>query len=153
MHNQSDQHVENYQSIQLFNTTTESIPIQIEDLTLIANLVAKQRNVAFELVEIVFVDESSIIDINKKYLEKDYVTDVISFRLDDGDLNAIEGTIYCCVPRIKEQAFEMSCDEKTEFGRIVCHGLLHLSGMNDTTPAQKNEMTLLEDQVLKFWKM
>jgi len=142
-----------YEPVQFFNTTSEPIPIKQVDLTRIASLVAKKRHVAFEMVELVFVDEVGIIEINQKYLDRDYVTDVISFRLDEGDLKAIEGTIYCCVPRIKEQALEMGCDEKLEFGRIVCHGLLHLSGMDDATEAQKKEMTIIEDEVLTLWKM
>jgi rRNA maturation RNase YbeY len=146
-----DQELSSFEPIQLFNTTPESIPVQQDDLNTLAKFVSSKRNVAFEIVEIVFVDESSILDINQKYLGKDYITDVITFRLDDGDLKAIEGTIYCCVPRIKEQATEIGCDQRMEFGRIVTHGLLHLSGMDDSTQIQKNEMTILEDQVLTLW--
>lgn len=146
-----DEH--NFDLVQLYNTTAESIPIHQDDLKKIAAFVSKLRDVAFEMVEIVYVDEAGIIEINQKYLERDYVTDVISFRLDDGDLKAIEGTIYCCITRIKEQALELGYDERTEFGRIACHGLLHLSGMDDSTNSQKNEMTNIEDQILALWKM
>jgi probable rRNA maturation factor len=143
----------NFDPVQLYNTTTFSIPIQQDDLIAIAREVSKLRDVAFEMVEFVYVDEAGIIEINKQYLDRDYVTDVISFRLDDGDIKAIEGTIYCCIPRIKEQALELKCDERTEFGRIACHGLLHLSGMDDATSTQKKEMTRIEDQILALWKM
>ncbi len=145
-------HLPSYESIQLFNTTAESLPINQAQLQRLAHLTAEKQNAAFELVEVVYVDAETIVEINKTYLERDYVTDIITFRLDEGDLMAIEGTIYCCVARIKEQAIELEQDEATEFARIAVHGLLHLTGMDDQNPTNKAAMTLAEDEILTIWK-
>lgn len=105
------------------------------------------------MVEVVYVDADTIVEINQTYLGRDYVTDIITFRLDEGDLNAIEGTIYCCVPRINEQAGELGQDITTEFARIAVHGFLHLSGMDDQDPDEKAAMTQAEDEILTIWKL
>ncbi len=141
-----------FESIQLFNTTEESLPIDQSQLQRLAFLTAERQKVAFELVEMVYVDAETIVEINETYLGRDYVTDIITFRLDEGDLMAIEGTIYCCVPRIKEQADELEQDVATEFARIAVHGLLHLTGMDDQNPDDKAAMTLAEDEILTIWK-
>lgn len=142
-----------YQTVQLFNTTTETLPISQELLQRLARWVGEQRGVAFEMVEMVFVDAETIVEVNRTYLEREYVTDVISFRLDEGDDAAIEGTVYCCVPRIREQAEELGQDEATEFVRIAVHGLLHLAGMDDQSDVLKAEMTRAEDEIITIWKM
>lgn len=99
-----------------------------------------------------YVDETEITRINREYLDHDYVTDIITFRLDDGiDNTAIEGTIYCCAQRITEQASEFNQTTKVEFLRVMIHGLIHLVGYNDQTNEEKKEMTLLEDHFLKIY--
>ncbi len=142
-----------YDSVQLFNTTTDYLPINQAQLQKIAHITGDLRKVAYEMVEVVYVDSDTIVEINKTYLERDYVTDIITFRLDEGDSMAIEGTIYCCVPRIKEQASELGQDEITEFARIAAHGFLHLSGMDDQDPEAKEAMTRAEDEILTIWNL
>jgi probable rRNA maturation factor len=142
-----------YDSVQLFNTTADELPINQAQLQRIAHIAGNLRNVAYEMVEVVYVDADTIVEINKTYLERDYVTDIITFRLDEGDNMAIEGTIYCCAPRIKEQASEFGQDEFIEFARIAAHGFLHLSGMDDQDSESKEAMTKAEDEILTIWKL
>ena len=112
------------------------------------------------------MDENQIVDINKEYLERDYVTDVITFSYGDADGGnifpepdkeannssdspyVIEGTIYCCVPRIVEQAEEWDQVPSREFSRVLIHGLLHLLEYEDHTPELKEIMRKKEDQHL-----
>lgn len=142
-----------YDSIQLFNTTHTGLPIGQSQLQRLAHITGEFRKVAFNMVEVVYVDADTIVEINQAYLGRDYVTDIITFRLDEGDLMAIEGTIYCCVPRIVEQASELGQDTLTEFARIAVHGFLHLSGMDDQDPDSKLAMTQAEDEILTIWKL
>jgi probable rRNA maturation factor len=137
--------------IQLFNTTTAVLPVNQQDVDELLKLVADTTGVGFETVELVYVDTDTIVDINRRYLERDYITDVISFRLDDDDDQAIEGTIYCCIPRLQEQALEYHVSERHEFARIAIHGLLHLTGYDDTSSDEKKAMTHMEDQLLTKW--
>ncbi|MFN1833821.1 rRNA maturation RNase YbeY [Balneola sp. MJW-20] len=133
--------------IELFNTSDQKIPVNQQDLNQAAGLLASQENVSFTLVEVVYVDEDEIININQEYLDRNYVTDIISFSYhEEGD--DIEGTLYCCAPRIEEQARELDEDLKKEYMRIFFHGLLHLTGYGDQTEQDKEQMTELENNYL-----
>lgn len=109
------------------------------------------RSVA--MLEIVFVDEDGIVEINENYLKKNYVTDVITFPYHESTAQAIEGTLYICLPRIKEQAAELNEPQKTELMRVVFHGLLHLNGMMDDTDTLKNAMHNEENTLLSLHRI
>ena len=138
--------------VQIFNTSGISIPIKESDAIFISKLVQAHQKCEFELIELVFVDEQEITRINNTYLNHNYVTDIITFRLDDGiDNSAIEGTIYCCAQRISEQASEFNQTQKDEFLRVMIHGFIHLIGYSDQTPEEKKTMTKLEDYFLDLY--
>ena len=137
--------------VHLFNTTTAVLPLGQQDVDELLQLVSNKTQVKFESVELVYVDDETIVDVNRRYLQRDYVTDVISFRLDENDDQAIEGTIYCCLPRLQEQAIEYQVSERHEFARIALHGYLHLAGYEDKDPEEKQTMTRLEDELLATW--
>lgn len=140
----------NEPDIQLFNESNESIPLDLSTVRHCAGEVAKHENCYFALLEVVFVDESTIIEINKEYLERDYVTDIITFRYDEDTLNDnIEGTLYCCAQRIYEQSSEFNEDPETEFKRILIHGLLHLCGYDDQSAESKEKMSVKENFYLE----
>src|SRR5699024_12096670 len=93
--------------IQLFNQTSCSLPVSEAQIRQIASVLSQHENCSFLLLEVVFVDEEEIVRINKEYLGHRYITDIITFRYDKKDYNSgIEGTLYCCALRIKEQALE-----------------------------------------------
>lgn len=138
------------------NPSQFDLPINQDSLEKLLHLVQSGEEVEFQLVELVYVDEDNIVEINKKYLERDYITDIISFNYDEdessGNINdqGIEGTLYCCAPRIAEQSSELESDPKQEFYRIFVHGLLHLAGYDDTSPEEKQTMTRLENHYLEL---
>ena len=140
------------------NPSTFSLPIQKGALEVILQLIEVGEQVTFQLVELVYVDEEGIVEINQKYLEREYVTDIISFNYDDDDESSdsskkeIEGTLYCCAPRIAEQSNELKSDPQQEFYRIFIHGLLHLAGYDDSSPQEKETMTRLENHYLEQLK-
>lgn len=138
--------------VQIFNISGISIPIKESDAIFISKLVQAHQKCEFELIELVFVDEQEITRINNTYLNHNYVTDIITFRLDDGiDNSAIEGTLYCCAQRISEQASEFNQPKKDEFLRVMIHGFIHLLGYNDQTAEEKKTMTTLEDYFLDLY--
>lgn len=140
--------------LQIFNESDEDIPISQAQADHILEKISSREKVGFTLVEVVFVDEQEIVRINSEHLDRDYVTDIISFRYDDGidqdviDNTAIEGTLYCCAPRIREQSAEFEQPVAKEFARILIHGLLHLIGYDDGTQEEKLAMTELENTYL-----
>lgn len=135
------------------NETSLTLKTSKSELARLINYIEQEENVTFSAVEYAFVDEDSIIEINKEFLNKDYVTDIITFRLDDNSeedkYNAIEGSICICLVRVIEQAKEFEATEKQELLRVCAHGLLHLSGYEDTNEEQKKMMREKENYYLK----
>lgn len=131
----------NYSGIHLFNETKSPLPVAQKDLQQILDLIQSHEQCRFQWVEVAFVDESEIIQVNRAYLNHNYVTDVISFPyLVSQSSNAIEGTLYCCASQIRNQARENEEPPKKEFCRIIIHGLLHLCGYDDKTARDKQKM-------------
>lgn len=138
--------------LQIFNTTSLDFPCEEIDCRKVFEFVAQHENVSFELVEVAYVDEQEIVRINKEFLKRDYVTDIISFRYDEDNSNTqIEGTLYCCLSRIVDQAKEFDEAPEKECLRILIHGLLHLIGYDDQSDSEKKEMTRLEDLYLSMF--
>lgn len=139
-----------YSGFHFFNESGVSLPLDLNDAEQIADLVEKGERCRFHLVEIAFVSEKEIVRLNNEHLERSYVTDTISFRYDQGKSNmAIEGTLYCCAPRILEQSQEHNEASATEFRRIIIHGLLHLAGYEDQSDASQKKMRKREDFYLR----
>lgn len=136
--------------IQFYNETDLDIPLSQKTCTRLASSFSDAENCSFKFLEIVYVDKEKIIRINKEHLERNYVTDIITFRYDENsNSKAIEGTLFCCAPRIVEQALELDESPKNEYLRIYIHGLLHLVGYEDKTDDQKKQMTAKENKYLK----
>lgn len=135
--------------IQVFNQTDHSIPLEKSIFKDLALSISDKEMGSFRFIEVVYVDEELIVRINKEYLDHDYVTDIITFRYDESEeKNDIEGTIFCCAPRIVEQAEEFNESTEREFLRVYIHGLLHLMGYNDQTEEDKKQMRTKEDEYI-----
>ena len=102
-------------------------------------------------LSIIFCTDEYLLDINKRFLQHDYFTDIITFNFSD-DTNIIEAEIYISVDRIRENAADNKVSIKEELHRVIFHGVLHLCGYKDKASADKKEMTRLEDKSLnKFF--
>lgn len=132
--------------IQLFNQTDLDLPITETECRSIMDELSEHENCSFSLIELVYVDEDEITRINSEHLDHDYVTDIITFYYEGSeDHQNIEGTLYCCAPRIFEQAKSYNESSRREFRRVFIHGLLHLAGYDDQSREQKSAMRAKED--------
>lgn len=132
--------------IRLFNETDREIPLTVDMIRKISSLIAHKEQCMFRFLEVIYVGESEIIRLNQEHLNRNYVTDIITFRYDEvPSNNKIEATIFCCAPRIYEQALEFNQAPEKEFRRILIHGLLHLAGYEDKTKETRKKMTQRED--------
>ncbi len=129
-------------NIELFNQTEQSLPLSPSDCHVILSTIMSHEDCSFDFVEVVYVNEEEIVRLNREHLERAYVTDIISFRYDDESdgKEGIQGTLFCCAPRISEQAGEFGEPEKKEFQRILIHGLLHLVGYDDRSEEKYNDV-------------
>lgn len=139
----------NHTHIVLANESEIQVPVTEESILSCVSALTKGEEVEFALIEVVYVDSDKIVEINSQHLNKNYITDIITFDYSEED-EPIEGTLYCCAPRIQEQAVEFGEPEIKEFHRIIIHGLLHLCGYEDTTDVLKMKMTQKEDHYLSL---
>ncbi|MGK0554431.1 rRNA maturation RNase YbeY [Macrococcus capreoli] len=110
-------------------------------------------------VAVSFVDEAEIQQINKTYRNKDSVTDVISFALEEGededfempDAPRVLGDIIICVKRAEEQAEEYGHSFERELGFLSVHGLLHLLGYDHMNEADEKKMFGRQDEILNAY--
>ncbi|HCA81054.1 MAG TPA: rRNA maturation RNase YbeY [Bacteroidetes bacterium] len=101
----------------------------------------------FEL-SVVFVGNRYIRRVNKKFLQHDYTTDVISFPLGEDGSSPLEGELYINLDRARSQAKTYGVTFAEETRRLLIHGALHLLGYKDSTPRTKAVMTRREDEIL-----
>ncbi len=95
-----------------------------------------------------FVDDEKILEVNKAYLQHDYYTDVITFDYTEGD--KISGDIFISVDTVRSNAEQFGTDYDEELHRIIIHGVLHLCGINDKGPGEREIMTRHENEALKL---
>lgn len=109
--------------------------------------VAAEEHGTLGTLSVVLADHDTVHTLNREYLDHDYVTDVLSFDLSDTP-ERIEGEIYVDLDTAAERHHEFSATFEEEACRYVVHGLLHLFGYDDRTPAERATMRRLEDAYL-----
>ena len=95
---------------------------------------------------IIFVSDEIILDINRKFLQHDDYTDVITF--DDSIGDTISGEMYISIHTVQSNANDYRVDFRDELLRVMLHGVLHLCGYKDTTTDEQQEMRAVEDKYL-----
>lgn len=80
-------------------------------------------------VNIIFCSDNYILDINQRYLQHDYFTDIITFDYCDG--NILSGDLFISVESVRENALEYGTEFDEELNRVIVHGILHLVGYDD----------------------
>ena len=97
-------------------------------------------------VNYIFVDDQTILDINRRFIGHDYYTDHIGFDYSQG--NALSGDIYISLDTVRTNAEQYGAKQEEELRRIIIHGLLHLCGLRDKTPEERAQMQQAEDIAL-----
>ena len=101
-------------------------------------------------IAFIFCSDERILEINNKYLNHNYFTDVITF--DYTENSCISGDIFISVDTVKSNAEELNVSFDLELKRVLIHGILHLCGQDDKTPETKSEMTKKENVALENYK-
>jgi len=95
----------------------------------------------------IFCSDNYLLNINQQYLNHDTYTDIITFDNSERD-HIVLGDIFISIDRIRENAAQFNVTVSTELHRVIIHGVLHLLGYKDKTPADKQKMTEKEDLYL-----
>lgn len=93
-----------------------------------------------------FVDDEKILEVNREYLGHDYYTDIITFDYDEDDI--ISGDLVISLDTVKTNAEQFGKDYDEELHRVIIHGILHLCGINDKGPGEREIMEAAENKAL-----
>lgn len=99
-------------------------------------------------IHYVLCNDDRILEVNRQFLSHDYYTDIITFDYCVG--STLHGDIFISIDTVASNALDAGCSTEQEFYRILVHGLLHLCGQDDKTPALRLEMTRKEDRALQM---
>jgi probable rRNA maturation factor len=126
----------------------EAVPIDRGFIRRLARAVLEGEGVADAEVSIAFVDDATIHQLNRRYLQHDEPTDVLSFPMSDPGARRLEGQLVVGAEVAAAQAAARGHDVQAELALYVIHGLLHLCGHDDRTADAAAAMRLRERHYL-----
>ena len=99
-------------------------------------------------ISIIFCSDNYILEVNQKYLQHDYFTDIITFDYCEGD--RLSGDLFISIDTVMENAKEYGTEFTDELNRVMVHGILHLIGYDDSTEEEIAVMRKKEDYYLSL---
>ena len=95
-----------------------------------------------------FVDDEKILEVNREYLGHDYYTDVITFDYDEDDV--LNGDLVISLDTVRSNSEQQGTTYEEELFRVIIHGILHLCGINDKGPGEREIMEAAENKALSM---
>ena len=95
-----------------------------------------------------FVNDEKILEVNREYLGHDYYTDIITFDYCEDD--TLNGDLVISLDTVKSNAELFKKDYNEELHRVIIHGVLHLCGINDKGPGEREIMEAAENKALNL---
>lgn len=133
-----------------YNTEYTQMPsIDQKRITTWVRSVARAHGKATGDINYVFVNDERILEVNRKFLSHDYYTDIITF--DYTHQGVISGDIYISLDTIRTNADMLNQPYERELLRVIIHGILHLCGINDKSPGEREGMEAAENTALSMW--
>lgn len=97
-------------------------------------------------VAYVFCNDDKILEVNRQYLKHDYFTDIITFDYCEGDM--LSGDLFISLDTVRTNAESFHKTYDDELHRVIIHGILHLVGINDKGPGEREIMEAAENKAL-----
>jgi rRNA maturation RNase YbeY len=99
-------------------------------------------------VNYIFCNDERILEVNREYLQHDYYTDIITFDYTEG--NIISGDLFISLDTVKTNSEQFATGYDEELHRTIIHGILHLCGINDKGPGEREIMEAAENRALEM---
>lgn len=96
----------------------------------------------------IFCDDEKILEVNRQFLQHDYYTDIITFDYTRG--RRISGDMFISLDTVATNADKVGAYYSTELLRVIIHGVLHLCGINDKGPGEREIMEAHENDALSL---
>ena len=130
-----------------YNTVNVKMPaIRRRDTSAWVKTVAASYGKKVGEIAYIFVDDEEILRVNREYLQHDYYTDIITFDYTEGD--TISGDLFISLDTVRTNAEQFDKPYDEELHRVIIHGILHLCGINDKGPGEREIMEAAEDKAL-----
>lgn len=130
-----------------YNTVNVKMPaIRRRDTSAWVKAVAASYGKKMGEIAYIFVDDEEILRVNREYLQHDYYTDIITFDYTEGD--TISGDLFISLDTVRTNAEQFDKPYEEELHRVIIHGILHLCGINDKGPGEREIMEAAEDKAL-----
>ncbi|MBM6758318.1 rRNA maturation RNase YbeY [Bacteroides mediterraneensis] len=98
----------------------------------------------------IFCSDEKILEVNRQYLQHDYYTDIITFDYCEG--KRLSGDLFISLDTVRTNAVQFEAPYETELFRVIIHGVLHLCGINDKGPGEREIMEAAENKALEMRK-
>lgn len=108
--------------------------------------VARTHNKVVGKLTYVFCDDEYILATNRQFLQHDYYTDIITF--DYSTRQRISGDMVISLDTVRSNAEQLGVNYDDELLRVIVHGVLHLCGINDKGPGEREIMEQHENEAL-----
>lgn len=128
---------------------TEDISFQFKEKRLTSRwlkFVAESETKRLGDIAVIFCSDHYILDVNMKYLQHDYFTDIITFDYCEG--NVLSGDLFISIDSVRENAAFYGSEFADELNRVIVHGLLHLIGYDDHSEEDIAQMRAKENYYL-----
>lgn len=130
----------------LTDAQTPMPDIDTEKLGRWVDEVARRHDRILGPLTYIFCDDEKIIEVNRQFLQHDYYTDIITFDYTRG--RRISGDMFISLDTVASNAEAVGADYATELRRVIVHGVLHLCGINDKGPGEREIMERHENEAL-----
>ncbi len=114
-------------------------------------LVAESEVFSLGALSVIFCSDNYILDINQRFLQHDYFTDIITFDYSEGE--KISGDLFISVDSVRENSIEYETEFEEELHRVIVHGVLHLIGYDDHTDEDIRTMRSKENYYLSLYDL
>lgn len=110
--------------------------------------VAKNHGRTLGPLVYMFCNDDRIIEINRQFLQHDFYTDIITFDYTHG--HRISGDMAISLDTVSSNAAQLGVDPADELNRVIVHGVLHLCGIDDKGPGEREIMETHENRALSL---
>lgn len=134
------------------NFNSENVPMPDLDFDRVVEwiaAVADSHGRSVRRLSYLFCDDQAILDANRKHLDHDYFTDIITFDYSRGDV--IAGDMIISLDTVRSNALTVDQPYEQELLRVIIHGVLHLCGINDKGPGEREIMEAAENAALNLF--
>jgi probable rRNA maturation factor len=128
----------------------DEVEYRLKKTRIVKNLiieVIRSENKIPDDLNFIFTGDKDMMELNKEFLNSDYLTDVITFNYNEK--SKIRGEIYMNVDAVRRNSIKYKVNLENEIIRVMIHGVLHLSGYDDRTEEEKERMRKVENQWLE----